>query len=219
MASALIGSQSYSIGEVAMMIGVSTHTIRAWEKRHGLVSGDRPAGQMRRYSLDDVEVLRQVKVGRMVRGFSVKLAVQWAMGLLPDSTDEPAGRGSLASVPRPPLRVDGDGGPWRAIVDALPHLVFIVDAAGRLADVNVNAAKVAGTTRERLRGRPFSELVDPYDRAKAVAACRPPFPSRRRWEVNMRTHNGPGTFAFDCWPIRWQDQTLLVLLGTRAGAA
>ena len=140
----MVSGQSYSIGEVAMMIGVRTHTIRAWEKRHGLVSGERTAGQMRRYSLDDVETLRQVKVGRMVRGLSVKLAVQWAMGLLPDNCDEPAGRGSLSSLPRPPLRVDGDGGPWRAIVDALPHLVFIVDASGRLADVNVSAAKVTG---------------------------------------------------------------------------
>ena len=209
-----VQSQSFSIGEVAMMIGVTTHTIRAWEKRHGVVNGERPSGQIRRYTLDDVELLRRIRAGRVVRGLSVKLAVLWATGMLPEAQGDLDGQRGAASQ-RPPRDVDGDGGPWRAIVDALPHLAFVVDAHGRVVDVNVSAAKLAGATRERLRGRSFCDFVEPYDRAKAVAAVRPPYPARWRWEVNLKADAGVATYTFDCWPVRWRHQTMLVLLGLR----
>ena len=202
-------AESFSIGEVATMIGVTPHTIRAWERRHGVVTDDhRRAGQIRRYSLDDVELLRRIRAGRMVQGLSLKLAVLAATGMLPPA--QPAHPDTAGERPRP---VDNDGGPWRSIVDALPHLCFIVDDQGTLVDANVNAAKLAVATRESLAGRPFSDFVEPYERAKAASICRPPYPSRFRWEVNLRSDAGARTYAFDCWPIRWRQRTLLVLLG------
>jgi PAS domain-containing protein len=207
-------AESFSIGEVAAMIGVTPHTIRAWERRHGVVTDDhRPAGRVRRYSLDDVELLRRIRAGRMVQGLSLKLAVLAATGMLPPS--QPAPRGVAGELPR---SVDHDGGPWRSVVDSLPHICFIVDDQGRLVDANVNAAKLAAATRESLSGRPFSDFVEPYERAKAAAVCRPPYPSRFRWEVNLRSESGARTYAFECWPIRWRQRTLLVLLGLRTVA-
>ena len=207
--------ESFSIGEVAAMIGVTPHTIRAWERRHGVVTDDhRPPGRIRRYSLDDVELLRRIRSGRVVQGLSLKLAVLWATGMLPPS--QPSHPDSPGEPP--PRSVDPDGGPWRNVVDALPHLCFIVDGHGRLVDANVNAVKLAGSTREWLRGRPFSDLVEPYERARAAAVCLPPHPSRFRWEANLRKDGASRTYGFDCWPIRWRDQTLLVLLGERTTA-
>jgi len=49
------------IGEVASRLGVSTHTLRAWERRHGLIKPSRTQGEERRYSAEDVERLGLVK--------------------------------------------------------------------------------------------------------------------------------------------------------------
>ena len=49
---------TFSIGEVAAMLGISPHTIRAWERRHLMVTPTRTASGQRRYSSDDVDLLR-----------------------------------------------------------------------------------------------------------------------------------------------------------------
>ncbi len=48
------------IGEVALQVGVSPSTVRAWERK-GLVRPSRGDGQHRRYGLDDVARLREIR--------------------------------------------------------------------------------------------------------------------------------------------------------------
>lgn len=52
---------TYGIGTVARLTGLTTHTIRAWEKRHGAVHASRDASGRRRYSPADVERLTKLK--------------------------------------------------------------------------------------------------------------------------------------------------------------
>lgn len=51
----------YRIGMVARKTGVSTHTLRAWERRYGSISPDRSAGGGRLYSERDIARLRLLK--------------------------------------------------------------------------------------------------------------------------------------------------------------
>ncbi len=51
----------YSIGQTAKRSGLSTHTIRKWEDRHGAVVPQRSAGGVRRYSETQVDRLVLVK--------------------------------------------------------------------------------------------------------------------------------------------------------------
>lgn len=53
--------QRYEIGAVARLTGLSTHTIRSWERRYEAVVADRSDNGRRRYSSADVEKLRLLK--------------------------------------------------------------------------------------------------------------------------------------------------------------
>lgn len=52
---------SYGIGSVSRLTGLSTHTLRAWEKRHRAVEAHRDAAGRRRYTVADVERLTRLK--------------------------------------------------------------------------------------------------------------------------------------------------------------
>ena len=55
------GGPELRVGEVADRLGVSTSTIRLWERRYGLPRPVRSVGGHRRYSAADVEQLRAVR--------------------------------------------------------------------------------------------------------------------------------------------------------------
>lgn len=50
-----------SIGELARRAGVSESTLRAWERRYGLLEPERTAGGHRRYRLEDLARIRQLR--------------------------------------------------------------------------------------------------------------------------------------------------------------
>ncbi|MDQ6885356.1 MAG: MerR family transcriptional regulator, partial [Candidatus Dormibacteraeota bacterium] len=52
---------AFSVGEVGSMTGLSTHTIRAWERRHDALQPKRSKTGHRQYTTDDVEFLIRVK--------------------------------------------------------------------------------------------------------------------------------------------------------------
>jgi len=52
---------SYRIGDVARFVGLSTHALRAWERRYGTVSPHRTPGGSRRYDAEQVERLKILK--------------------------------------------------------------------------------------------------------------------------------------------------------------
>ena len=54
-------NQSFSIGTVARIIGVSTHTLRAWEKRYDLNLANRNASGRREYPAGEIEKLKMIK--------------------------------------------------------------------------------------------------------------------------------------------------------------
>lgn len=206
---------AFSISEVAAMVGLSTHTIRIWERRYGLLTPRRSSAGHRRYGLDDVQMLQQMKQAADTRGITLKMAALEVLGEVPAQSWPAKGGGSDR---------EGDAltddSPWRAAADLLPQPIVLLHASGRIADANVAFARAGGFIRERLRGTRFSELVDPYDRAKAAAIWRDPSRARRGWELNLRTPMGSGLYSFDCWPLRSKGHELIVLIGrelSRAG--
>jgi transcriptional regulator with XRE-family HTH domain len=86
-----------NIGEAARLIGISSSTLRAWERR-GLIAADRSPAGYRRFTLADIERLRQMK--RAGPRF-------YSEDLLDDNNND--GRRDVASARSP-----GDGGaaPW-----------------------------------------------------------------------------------------------------------
>jgi len=210
-----VSAAEYTIGEVAAMIGFSPHTLRAWERRHDILRPRRTASGQRRYTAEDVELLREVVNGVSVRGLTLKVAVQAARGLLALPVAEPRRQAATPSF--------GDGRlqqvdlTWRSVADFLPYLIAILDTEGRIVDANVALAHGAGMVRERLQGRRFVDFAEPYDRAKAVAAFRPPFRRRRGWELNLRLRRQTGPFSFDCLPIVKDGRELLVVIGRDLG--
>lgn len=69
---------NYGIGTVARLTGLTTHTIRAWEKRHDAVTAKRDKAGRRRYSPADVERLTKLKqlvdLGERIGGLAQRSA-------------------------------------------------------------------------------------------------------------------------------------------------
>jgi MerR HTH family regulatory protein len=86
----------FSIGDVAAIVGLSRHTIRAWERRYHLQPARTPSGQ-RRYTADDVALLLQVKHAVAQHGLSLRLAFGSARG----------------EVNVPAIDEEEELGPWR----------------------------------------------------------------------------------------------------------
>jgi DNA-binding transcriptional MerR regulator len=201
----MIAEVTFSIGEVAAMVGMSAHTIRAWERRYGVLSPERTRGNQRRYTVEDVEHLVHVKRAVSARGLSLKLAVMEQEGDLPHSVEPPA----QSAV----VEHDRQLGPWRKVADLLHELLLIINVEGIVVDANITVARALGIVREKLSGVRFIDLVEPYDRAKAVKLYRKP-EKRRGWELNMKAPHLNGLHSFDCWPLRASRGPLVVLIGT-----
>jgi PAS domain-containing protein len=137
----------FTIGEVAAMLGLSTHTIRAWERRHHVLTPQRTASGHRRYRQQDVDLLREVVNGVSMRGLSLKVAVGMAQGELADLRVRALPRGEGVDEP-----------PWRAVADRMPLPAAILDAEGRIVDANAAFARAAGLPRERLPGRDAADV-------------------------------------------------------------
>ena len=194
-----------TIGELAAMVGVSTDTVRAWERRHQALTPRRTRSRHRRYDMEDVETLRQVRLN-LARGLTVKLAVAAAHGLLlEDPVAEP--------LETPSEVTTDDTAPWRAVCDLLPTAVCILDTRGAIVDANMAFARLAGVLRPRLRGTRFVALVEPSDRAKAAQLYGARPRQRRGWELNLRTQMLSGLFTFDSHVLPTLHDAYIVLLG------
>jgi DNA-binding transcriptional MerR regulator len=206
---------TFTISEVAMMVGLTAHTIRIWERRYGLIKPRRSRAGHRRYGLDEVQLIQRMKQVADARGVTLKMAALEVQGEL-----------SAQSSPRLGAQTDmggdilKDDSPWRATVDLLPQPILLLDRSGRITDANIAFARAAGSIREKLRGTRFSELVDPYDRSKASVIWRDLSQPKRGWELNLRTAMSSGLYSFDCWPLLSRGHHLVVLIGrelSRAG--
>ncbi|HEY4104689.1 MAG TPA: MerR family transcriptional regulator [Polyangiaceae bacterium] len=54
-------TRAYRISDVARAVGVSTHALRAWERRYGTVEPRRTKGGSRRYDAEQIERLKALK--------------------------------------------------------------------------------------------------------------------------------------------------------------
>jgi DNA-binding transcriptional MerR regulator len=105
-----------SIGEVARRTGVTVPTLRAWERRYGLLVPVRTAGGHRRYREEDVR--RVLAVLELVRqGWAVAAAAR-----------QVAGQSPAASVARPVDELRDRL--WSALEQALRDLPAGTEAAG-----------------------------------------------------------------------------------------
>jgi PAS domain-containing protein len=204
---------TFAIGEVAAMLGISPHTIRAWERRHVVVSPMRTASGQRRYTGDDIELLRQVKHERHVHGMSMRVATLTAQGIVvpdPAGDESGPGAGTLITVGADPLRI---------VADLVPEIIVVLEPSGRIAYANTAFVRFSGTLLGQLKGMQFADFADPFDRAKAVQTYTQPLRQRRGWELNLRARHGRAFFSFDCWPVRTPTGSVLVLVGHDVGAA
>ncbi|MGH7762892.1 MAG: MerR family transcriptional regulator [Candidatus Dormibacteraceae bacterium] len=203
-------SELYTVGEVAAMLGVSAHTIRAWERRHGIVHPQRTASRQRRYRGEEVDLLRDVRRAVALEGLSLKVAFETVTGRQqpPESYGARLRRASATEMPAP-----GDQGMWRAVADTLFELVVVIDLNGRILHANTAAAKNFGVARQGLVGRTFADLVDPFDRAKAVRLYRPRPISVNDWELNLSTRSGGRLFRLQSRIARQEGATVVVLVG------
>ena len=183
----------FSIGEVATLVGVSPHTIRTWERRYQVVQPRRTPSRQRRYTADEVEVLRRVRRGTATQGLALTTT-----GRRHASTDG--------------IGAESDESLWRGVADLFPELILVL-GEGSILKSNVALARLTDTLRERLRGRRFLDIVEPFDRAKAVIACLSPLRRRRGWDLHLRAAKGIVRYSFDCEPL-WEDEReLLVMVG------
>jgi PAS domain-containing protein len=205
---------TFSIGEVAAMLGISPHTIRAWERRHLMVTPVRTASGQRRYSADDVELLRQIKHERHVHGLSMRVATMTAQGLIvPDRGEASGPDGDAGDL----TAADGDS--LRMVANLVPEIVIILDQEGRFTYANTQFVRFSEVLQGQLRGMQFADFVDPFDRAKAVQTYQSDPRQRRGWELNLRSPRRLALFSFDCWPVRTSEGRRMVLIGTDLSAA
>jgi MerR family transcriptional regulator, light-induced transcriptional regulator len=76
------------IGELSKRAGVSAESLRAWERRYGLLRPTRSPGGLRLYSLDDLERVRKMRV-HLAAGLAAAEAARLAAS--PDGGDTPRG--------------------------------------------------------------------------------------------------------------------------------
>ena len=196
--------EDLSIGEVAAIVGVQPHTLRAWERRYGIVRPRRSPRNQRRYTVEDVELLIRLKAGIGGGTGSIRQAAEMP------SARQRSPRGEVGEH-------DDDGGEgsvWRSALDLVPIVVLLLDGRGRIVDANGTAARAMGLTRHELRGRHLRDLVVPDDRARAGAVCRAPMAQRSDYPLAIMAADGPLSLRFDCRPLPpTSDRRLMVLVG------
>jgi PAS domain S-box-containing protein len=175
----------FSIGEVAAIVGLSRHTIRAWERRHRLQPRRTASGQ-RRYTADDVALLMHVKHAVTRHRLSLKVAFGAAQGEL--------------SVPA--VQETASPGLWRSAVDLLPEMILILDVDGVISAANRAASATLGVAIDDLVGKRLADLLergpDGTDvRALLQRACV----RRTSFDLELLAVSGRKAWEFDCRPF------------------
>jgi DNA-binding transcriptional MerR regulator len=211
----------FSIGEVASIVGLSRHTIRAWERRHGLLEPQRTLSGQRRYTAGDVGLLLQVKHSSAQQGVSLKVATRSARGELSvPSLDvrHPAPAGVIGREPaseRP-----ADRAIWRSAANLMPQLIVILDVDGSITAGNRAASHVLGVGPEEMVGRRFTNLLGRIaEHADIDPLLQRAYVLPSSFELELRGSVGPDRWAFDCRPFSYEGQPRLAIFGRAAGCA
>jgi PAS domain S-box-containing protein len=191
----------FSIGEVAAIVGLSRHTIRAWERRHRLQPRRTASGQ-RRYTADDVALLMHVKHAVSQHRLSLKVAFGAAQGEL--------------SVPA--VQEAAAPGLWRSAVDLLPEMILILDVDGFIRAANRVASTTLGVPPEDLVGRHLADLLErgvdgPDVRTLLQRACV----RRTCFELEVLAVSGRQAWEFDCRPFSSESTPHLAVIARPPG--
>ncbi len=160
------------IGEVARRTGVTVATLRAWERRYGLLLPVRTAGGHRRYSDEDVQRVLAV----------LELTGQgWAVGA---AARRVAGRRSAASPARPPVDELRDR-LWSALDQALRELPPGSEAPGSAGEPTAMDQAESSSAVLQAPGPSGSSVraAAVRQRQRTAAAAGQP-----GWEVLQTTH-------------------------------
>jgi PAS domain S-box-containing protein len=198
---------TFSIGEAAAILRISPPTLRVWERRYHVLEPRRTHSNHRRYTIDDLQLLARLKQAATGAGGSVKRAAinEKLSRERPESI--PPGEGQSADVAAVDQPV------WRFIADQLGDLILILDEQGHTVDANLAMAQTVGLERGRMLNRPFSTLVDDPDRALAAEIAATPPRARRSWLVRVKAAGSVIVICFDCRPVRYEGERLLMLIG------
>jgi PAS domain S-box-containing protein len=198
---------TFSIGEAAAILCISPPTLRAWEQRYHILEPGRTASNHRRYTLADLRLLARLKLAAAGTGRSLKRAAVDAMlDLDGHGADHP---GDIAQNHQPV---------WRFIADQLADPILILNERGRTVDVNLEVARLFGADRGSLLNRPFATLAERPDEVRAARIAASPLRQRLGWAVRLRTAGPDAVFSFDCRPVRYGQDRLLVLVGRASPA-
>lgn len=118
------GADSFSIGDAAAIVGVSTHVLRSWERRLSLGLNHRTRSNQRRYRLQDIQ--RFIAIRQLHETGGLPLVESAARALEASrENDEPAHVGGAMI-----------GGYWAGLIDTVPEIVLVIDGAGRITVAN-----------------------------------------------------------------------------------
>jgi PAS domain S-box-containing protein len=85
---------------------------------------------------------------------------------------------------------------FRALVEALPGLVFVADAAGRNTFVNARYREFTGLQEEILLGDGWLRIIHPEDRARATEDWQRALHRGDRYEGEYRVRRADGSFRW-----------------------
>lgn len=187
---------SFTIGKLAQLTGFSTTLIRKWEDRHAFLEPDRLDNGHRRYTVEDLSVLRSVRslldqglrIGDIARMGRHELA---RVGVAESSV-------TVNEVSRvsPPDDNYLDGRhpevAW-SILEALPCAVIVTDKRGLVRWVNRGVVVLCGYDLAELHGlKPGSVLQGPGTDRQAVEHVRAAIVSRRPCSVSLLNYHKSG---------------------------
>jgi len=188
----------FSIGEVAAIVGLSRHTIRAWERRYQLLPARTASGQ-RRYTPDDVALLMHVKQAVSRHRVSLRVAFGTARGDL--------------TVPA----MQESPGLWRSAVDLLPEMMIILDVDGFVGAANHTAATVLGAPSGELGGRLLADVLERSSPRRDVRSLlRRACVRRTCFDLDLVDVAGLRRWAFDCRPFSCDGQPHLAVIARPA---
>jgi PAS domain S-box-containing protein len=182
---------SFSIGKLAQLTGFNPMVLRAWERRHGILLPERLESGQRRYTLEDLTVLQNVrllldeglKIGEIARRGRKSLEVGASAAPLPALRSAPAE--DYLDGRHPDIA-------W-AVLEALPLAVIVTDTQGRVRWVNRGVPTLCGYDLAELHGlSPGRVLQGPASDRRASEQLRAAIVSRRPGSVTLLNYHKSG---------------------------
>lgn len=188
---------SFTIGKLEQLTGFTATLIRMWERRHRFLQPERLENGHRRYSAEDLAVLRGV---RSLLDEGVKIGDIARLG-----REQLAGRGALPARPLVAVAearlsaededyLDGrhPAIAW-SILEALPCAVLVTDRRGLIRWANRGVFDLCGyEPRELYGGKPGAMLQGPDTDPKAVAELRAAIAGKRSCSLPLVNYHKSG---------------------------